>query len=99
MSARPDSIRTHLVKVLMLTIVAITARAYAQWAIQNAEKAGWIVFGHEIRPYVYRAFVPFMARILVMLGMSPEQALIVVVVASAIGLVYGIKYLLQSFTK
>jgi len=86
-------------KGLLLLVVGLTARQYAQWAYQNQTKAEWIVFGLEIRPYVYRALVPFLARILVTLGMGAEQALTVVVVASAIGLVYGIQYLFQSFRR
>ncbi len=75
----------------------LTAKQYAQWAFQNLTRAEWIVFGLEIRPYVYRALVPFVSRVLVFLGMGPKQALTVVVVASAIGLLYGIKYLVGSF--
>lgn len=83
-------------KVSLLTTVILTAQQYAHWAYQNRIRAEWIVYGEEIRPYVYRALIPFLARILVFLGMGPEQALTIVVVVSAIGLVYGIQYLIRS---
>lgn len=88
--------KQFFLKVSLLATVILTAQQYAHWAYQNRIRAEWIVSGEEIRPYVYRAFVPFLARVLVFLGMGPEQALTVVVVASAIALVYGIQYLLRS---
>jgi hypothetical protein len=43
--------------------------------------------------------VPWLAHLLVIIGMTPEAALTVLVVGSAIGLLYGIKYLFATFRR
>jgi len=86
-----------IAKVLALLVVIFTALQYAFWAVKSTADPEMIVYGLQVKPFVYRALVPFLARILVWLGMGAEQALTVIVVASAIGLVYGIRFLLGSF--
>ena len=87
------------VQIIMLFVVILTAREYAYWTFNNFSTADVIVTGLEEKPYVYRALVPWLAHVLVIIGMSPEAALTVVVVLSAIGLVYGIKYLFAAFRR
>jgi len=86
-----------IARALALLTVIFTAWRYAHWAIRSTADPEVIVYGLQFKPFVYRALVPFLARILVWLGMGAEQALTVIIVASAIGLLYGIKYLLGSF--
>jgi hypothetical protein len=92
-----NSIKALLTKGLLLVVVILTATTYAGWAFQNHIRAQWIVYGLEMRPYVYRAFVPILARILVAVGMGPELALTIVVVGSAVALIYGLQYLIKAF--
>lgn len=82
---------------LLLGVVVLTAREYAHWTFDNLSRAQMIVMGLEERPYVYRALVPWLAHLLVMLGLRADVALTVLVILSAVGLVYGIQYLLKSF--
>ena len=84
---------------LLLGIVVLTARQYAQWTFDNLSRAQMIVMGLEERPYVYRALVPWLAHVLVRLGLRADVALMIVVILSAIGLVYGIKYLFTAFRR
>jgi hypothetical protein len=89
----------RLLRWLLIGVVVLTAREYAQWTFDNLSRAQMIVMGLEERPYVYRALVPWLARVLVMLGLRADMALMIVVILSAIGLVYGIKYLFAAFRR
>ena len=89
--------KTFLIKSLLLGVVVLTAREYARWTFDNLARAQMIALGLEEKPFVYRALVPWLAHVLVMLGMRADLALSVIVVLSAVGLVYGIKYLLTAF--
>ena len=77
----------------------LTAREYARWTFDNVSRAQMIVMGLEERPFVYRALVPWLAHVLVMLGLRADLALTVIIVLSAVGLMYGIKYLLTAFKR
>ena len=79
-------------RAAMLFIVLIMASEYARWTWDVQWRAEQIVNGLAERPQVYRALVPWLAYILVLMGLRPEQALTIVVVLSAIGLIYGIVY-------
>lgn len=85
--------------LMVLLLVAILLPEYARWMIQNETRAGWMVRGEEIRPYVYRALVPFVGRVLTWLGLSPMQAMSVAVILSAIGLFCGLIYFFKSFER
>ena len=87
------------VKAILLLTVILTAREYAYWTFHNFSTAEMIVMGLEEKPYVYRALAPWLAHLLVLIGMSAEAALTVLIVGSAIGLVYGIKYLFSTFSR
>ena len=87
----------RLLRWLLIGVVVLTAQEYAQWTFDNLSRAQMIVMGLEEKPFVYRALVPWLAHVLVMLGLRADMALTVVIVLSAIGLVYGIKYLLTAF--
>lgn len=89
--------KTFLIKSLLLGVVVLTAREYARWTFDKLARAQMIALGLEEKPFVYRALVPWLAHVLVMLGMRADLALSVIVVLSAVGLVYGIKYLLTAF--
>jgi hypothetical protein len=86
----------RLLKGLLLSITAATAWQYAHWTYEKQEWAGRIVNGLDDRPFVYRVLIPWLAQILVWMGLQPYQALSVLIILSAIGLVYAIKYLLRS---
>lgn len=94
---KAESRRQSWLRWLLLGVVVLTAREYARWTFDNLSRAQMIVGGLEDRPYVYRALVPWLAHALVMLGLRADLALTVIVVLSAVGLVYGIKYLLSAF--
>lgn len=85
------------IRWLLIGIVILTAQEYARWTYDSLSRAQMIVMGLEGKPYVYRALVPWLAHLFVVLGLRADTALMVLVVLSAIGLVYGIKYLLGSF--
>src|SRR3989304_10509408 len=89
----------RLVRWLLIGVVVLTAREYAYWTVHNFSTADMIVMGLEQKPYVYRALVPWLAHLLVIIGMTPEAALTVLVIGSAIGLLYGIKYLFVTFRR
>jgi hypothetical protein len=56
-----------------------------------------VVLSWVERPFVYRTLMPWLARGLMSLGFSAVQAIGVVVFVSAIGLVYALKFLYDSF--
>jgi len=87
------------VKRVLIGIVGLTAFEYSRVTFDNLAWAQLIVMGLEQKPYVYRALVPWLAHLLVMLGLQADVALTIVVIASAFGLIYGIKYLLATFRK
>ena len=89
--------KPFLIKSILLGLVVITAREYAKWTFMNVPRAHMMVMGWEDKPYVYRALVPWLAQLLVTLGLRADLALTVIIVLSAIGLVYGIQYLLTAF--
>lgn len=68
------------------SVVAIAAVIYAQATFFSRPNAWQIVLGMNERPYVYRALVPWLARILTWLGLGPDQALSLLVVLAALGL-------------
>jgi len=99
-SGQPSAVsHQRLVRWLLIGVVVLTAREYAYWTVHNFSTADVIVMGLEEKPYVYRALVPWLAHLLVIIGMTPEAALTVLVVGSAIGLLYGIKYLFATFRR
>src|SRR5215208_210614 len=89
----------EFVKASLLVLILLTAYNYAQGTSGGLAGAQRIVMGLDEKPYVYRALVPWLAHLLVLLGVPADTALTVLVMLSAIGLVYGIKYLLNSFRK
>lgn len=93
------SVKTSLIKSFLLSVVVITAREYARWTFDNMSRAQMIVMGLEEKPFVYRALVPWLAQLLVALGLRPDLALTVIIVISAVGLVYGLQYLLTAFKR
>jgi hypothetical protein len=84
----------------VLVSVALAANEYARAMIYNSSAYAFvIVHGTYERPYVYRALMPWLAQGLVALGFREDIALSMVVVCSAIGLVYAIQYFLSSFRR
>lgn len=88
--------KQNLIKGSLLLMVIVTAREYARWTFDPAWAPG-IVAGLQEKPFVYRALIPWLAHLLVILGLRADLALTLLVVLSALGLLYGIKYLLASF--
>lgn len=88
-----------ILRVILLGVVILSAYQYAQQTFESLPRAQMIMMGHEEKPYVYRALVPWLARLLVTLGLPADAAFTVIIVLSALGLLYGIKYLLASFRK
>jgi len=86
-----------VVKAGALMVVALVAWEYARSTYVTLEVAQIWVYGLGERPYVFRTLVPWAARPLVWLGLREDVALSTVVIFSAIGLVYGIKYFISSF--
>ena len=97
MTTRKPLLRNkNLIKGLLLGLIILTANEYARHTWDIPSRARLIALGLEERPYVYRALVPWLAHVLVILGVSPELALTIIVVVSAVALLYGIKYLFAS---
>ncbi len=88
---------SRMVLVSALLVVIVVAMEYARITFDTAETARRFIHGMTLRPYVYRTLVPWLARLLVWMGLPDDVALTVVIVCSAIGLFYGIKYFLSSF--
>jgi hypothetical protein len=88
--------RNKIIKGFLLTLVAASAWQYGDWAYDRQAWTWSIAMSHEPRPYVYRVLIPWLAEILVWLGLQPYYALSLLIVLSAIGLLYAIKYLLRS---
>jgi len=99
--SRPISVLlTRVIKAILLLAVILTAGEYARWTyFADSRWARAIVLELQEKPFVYRALVPWLAHLLALLGLSNESALTIVVVCSAIGLLYGIKYLLAAFRR
>ena len=91
--------RNKLIKGLLLLVVVLVAREYAHYTYITSEMARNIVYSLYERPYVYRALVPWLAYLLTGLGISPEMALTLVVVCTAIGLLYALLYLFHSLKR
>lgn len=83
--------------VMLLIVVGLTAYEYSLWTMryENVSQAEQIVMSLTERPYVYRVLIPWIARVLTFTGLRPEQALSILVMLSAIALVYGIKSLFE----
>ena len=89
----------RLVRWLLIGLVVLTAWQYcAEWIGEDTLlQAEALVLGLNEKPYVYRALVPFVARLVWMMGLRADLALALVVILCAVGLVYGIKYLITAF--
>lgn len=85
---------SRLVKGVLLALVAITAREYAHYTYMN--RAHYLATSQDGRPYVTRVLIPWLAQILISLGIPADTALTLLIILSAIGLLYGIKYLLSA---
>lgn len=87
-------VRNQSSKVLLVLVVLVAAWQYTNtWTYQILELSGPIVFGLNKRPFVYRALVPLLARLLWMMGIPDHIAITVVVMLSAIGFLYALIYL------
>ena len=80
-------------KIILFLLVLITAALYTSWTYQFPWLAEPIVFGLQDRPFVYRALVPLLSRLLWLAGLPANVALTVIVLLSAIGLLYALYYL------
>ncbi len=96
---RDERGRSQAIRAVLLGLVIFTAHEYGQWTYDSLSRAQIIVGGLEERPYVYRMLVPWLADRLVVLGLRADLALLLLVILSAIGLFYGIKYLLAAFRR
>jgi hypothetical protein len=85
--------------VMLVILLLLILHEYAEWTYQNDIRAVWIVFGTEMRPYSYRALIPLLGRVLVIIGIRPTDALMVLVMLSGIGLVYGLIYFSRSMDR
>lgn len=88
--------RNNVIKGVLLAVVSLSAWQYGNWTYERQVLSWTIVNGLDERPYVYRVLLPWLAQILVWAGLQPYQALSVLILLSAIGLLYAIKYLLRS---
>ncbi len=93
------SVMKRFIRWMLIVAVAVSAHEYARLTIHREWTAEAIVMGLEGRPFVYRTLVPWLAHLLVWTGLSPDMALTIVVVLSAIGAMYGIQYLFRSFRR
>ena len=87
------------VKAILFGVLVVTAYQYSRATFDKLVWAELITKGFEERPFAYRALVPWLAHLLVILGMRADWALSLVIILSAIGLFYGIQYLLASFCR
>jgi len=84
-------------KVLIGMLLAVVVYLYADivtWSVGSAEA---IALSEMPRPYVYRTLMPWLARGLVALGVRADVAVLSLIFCAAIGLVYAIKFLSDSF--
>jgi hypothetical protein len=88
----------RLVKTTLLILVILSAREYANSIVDMVWASG-IAAGLQEKPFVYRALVPWLAQFLVLLGFRADVALSLIVILSAVGLLYGLQYLLSSFRR
>lgn len=79
---------------LLICVLVVSAWSYAKSTFDGLTQAQVIVMGLQEKPFVYRALVPWLAHLLVIIGFRANMALSIVIVCSAVGLFYGIKYLL-----
>jgi hypothetical protein len=86
--------KSRVVKGGLLFLIVYTVQEYAHYTYMN--RALYLATSQDGRPYVYRVLVPIFARALIWLGLSAEDALTLLIIFSAIGLLYGIKYLLAA---
>ncbi len=86
--------------LLFSSMIAITSfQFYFVWS----EGLGYsylhdVAYSFEERPYVYRVLIPFLSRALEFLtGVSAIYCMIILVIASAVGLYFSLKYLYSTF--
>lgn len=85
---------------LLAAIIAVTAFQFYYVWIQGL---GYpylhdVVYSMEERPYVYRVLIPLLSRVLQDLtGVDTVTCMIILVVVSAVGLYYSVKYLYSTF--
>jgi len=82
--------KNSLLRILLLSVTIFTAWEYS---------AGTILLGMDEKPYVYRVFVPGLARLLWLFGVRFVLALRIVVVLTALALFYVLEYLFTSFRR
>lgn len=86
-------------KVLIWISFLVVVYMYASGVWYAEPYARAVVWGLEEKPFVYRVLMPGLARGLMGLGFSASAALGVLVFVSAIGLVYAIKFLSETFKR
>jgi hypothetical protein len=84
-----------LVSVSALAVVSFYASGV--WYAEPYARA--VALSLEERPFVYRALMPWLARGLMGLGLSATAAIGLLVFAAAIGLVYAIRFLSETFKR
>jgi hypothetical protein len=91
--------KTILARGLVLVSLGAVAFGYASivfWSVPNAEA---IALSAMPRPYVYRTLMPWLAHGLVAVGLRADAAIVVLLFLAAIGLVYAIKFLSETFKR
>lgn len=83
-----------LLQAILFGIVLLTAWEYAGWFEPRADK---IIFGYDVRPFVYRMLIPLIAWALKALGLTSLLAIQLTITGSAVGLLFSTKYLLDTF--
>jgi len=84
-------------RMIALVLVCAVGWAYGFQTWKTSVRAEAIALGLEGKPFVFRALAPWIAQVLMALGLPAGLALSVLVIFSAIGLFYGLKYLSDSF--
>ncbi len=93
--------RKHI-DLFLVSIVALSAyQFYYVWLVwKGFSYLELVAYSLEIRPFVYRVLVPFLARALERLtGIQAVYCMIFLVVLSAIGLFYSLRYFYTAFRR
>lgn len=94
-----DDMKIIFAQVLALFSLGAMVYGYASivfWDVPNAEA---IALSAMPRPFVYRTLMPWLAQGLVRLGLRADAAIVTLLFFAAIGLVYAIKFLSETFKR
>ena len=88
-----------LARVLVFVSAVAVVYVYADGVWYGEPYARTVALSLEERPFVYRALMPWLAHGLMRLGLPATAALGTLVFLAAIGVIYALKFLSQTFKR